>query len=93
MWTICIEATEITIHGFIAYSAYVFELDGITTEVCNIHDKVVLCFIYKFSHTHTIPHGFLKCCLSQILRNAPPPPIENYGGSGEWNQTFVVTVI
>jgi hypothetical protein len=37
--------------------------------------------------------GFLKSCLNQILRNAPLPPIKFNGGSGSWNQTFVVTVI
>ena len=77
MWAVWVEATEVTIHGFSTYSAYIFELHGITTKVCHIHDEVVFCLVYKFSHKDTIPHGFLKCCLSQILRNAPLPPIEN----------------
>ncbi len=93
MRTIWVESTVITIHGFLANTAYVFELNCITTEVSHIHDEVVLGFIYKFCHTDTIPHGFLKCCLNQILRNAPLPPIKINGGSGSWNQTFVVAVI
>jgi hypothetical protein len=93
MWTIWVESTVVTIHGFTAHTAYVFELNLITADVCYIHDEVVLGFIYKFCHTETIPYGFLKCCLNQILRNAPLPPIKINGGSGSWNQTFVVTVI
>jgi hypothetical protein len=68
-------------------------LNLITTDVCYILDEVVLGFIDIFCHTDTVPHGFLKCCLNQILRNAPLPPIIFNGGSGSWNQTYVVTVI
>jgi hypothetical protein len=93
MRTIRVESTVVTIHGFLAYTAYVFELDLITAKMCYIHDEVVLGFIYKFCHTETVPYGFLKCCLNQILRNAPLPPIEINGGSGSWNQTYVVAVI
>lgn len=93
MRTIWVESTVITIHGFLANTAYVFELDLITAKVSDVHYEVVFGFVYKFCHTDTIPHGFLKCCLSQILRNAPLPPIKINGGSRSWNQTYVVTVI
>ena len=93
MRTIWVESTVVTIHGFATYTAYVFELDFVTAKMCDVHDEVVLGFVYKFCHTDTIPHGFLKCCLNQILRNAPLPPIEFNGGSGSWNQTYVVAVI
>jgi len=93
MWFIIIESTIVAIHGFPTGFTYVAELAFIAAHMDNISDVVVLGFIYKFCHTDTIPHGFLKCCLNQILRNAPLPPIEINGGSGSWNQTFVVAVI
>jgi hypothetical protein len=93
MGIIWVESTVVTIHGFPTGFAYIAELAFITAHMDNISDVVVLVFIYKFCHTDTIPHGFLKCCLNQILRNAPLPPIIINGGSGSWNQTYVVTVI
>ena len=93
MGIIWVEPTEVTIHSILAYFADMLKLHLITAVVHYIGDVVVLCLVYKLCHTNTLPHGFLKCCLNQILRNAPLPPIKINGGSGSWNQTFVVTVI
>lgn len=90
-----VESTVVAIHRVATCLTDIAELHFIAAKVDNIGYPVVLVFIYKFCHTSTIPHdnGFLQTCLSQILRNAPLPPIIFNGGSGSWNQTFVVTVI
>jgi hypothetical protein len=93
MRIIWVESTVVAIHCFATFFADITELCFIATDVHLIFDVVVLICIYKFIHTDTVPHGFLKCCLNQILRNAPLPPIIINGGSGSWNQTYVVTVI
>jgi len=97
MRTIWVESTEVTIHGITAFFAYVFKLHFITAIMDYIHDVVVLCLVYKFCHTDTIPYdtvtGFLKILSEPDFKKRPPTPHKNYGGSGSWNQTYVVTVI
>lgn len=88
-----VESTVVARHCFIAYFTYVFELNFITAKMRYIHDVVILGFIYKLSHTHTLPYGFLKTLSEPDFKKRPPTPHKNYGGSGSWNQTFVVTVI
>jgi len=88
-----VESTVVAIHRVSTGFTYIAKLAFIAAHMDNISDVVVLIFIYKFCHSGTIPYGFLKCCLNQILRNAPLPPIEFNGGSGSWNQTYVVAVI
>jgi hypothetical protein len=81
MGIIWVETTKVTIHSILTYFANVFKLHLVTAVVHHIRDVVVLCLVYKFCHSDTIPYdtdnGFLQTCLSQILRNAPLPPIEN----------------
>jgi hypothetical protein len=92
MGTVWVESTEVAIHVFITGSTYILELHFIAAEFGFVYYSVMCSFIYS-SHSGTVSHGFLKCCLNQILRNAPLPPIEFNGGSGSWNQTYVVAVI
>ena len=97
MGTICIECTEVAINSFITGFADICELHFITMETNDIHDVVVLVLVYKFCHNPTIPYdtvtGFLKILSEPDFKKRPPTPHRKLRWSGEWNQTYVVTVI
>jgi hypothetical protein len=75
MWTIRVEATEVTIHSFITYTTDILELHSIATEVNDICDEVVFGLIYKFRHTETVAHFFiyerLLCSLRHPIHSRP----------------------
>lgn len=88
-----IEATEVAIHNILTGFANVSKLRFIAAHMRDISNIVVLVLIYKFCHIQRLAHRSEAVLSEPDFKKRPPTPHRNYGGSGSWNQTYVVTVI